>query len=96
MIDTHAHLTYFGEKTQEIIDTMCDIGLENIVNIGTTVADSKAGIELAKTNKNVYAVVGIYPEYADSITDEDLKEIEILAKNKKVVAIGEIGLDYHT
>ena len=96
MIDTHAHLTYFGEKTQEIIDTMCDIGLENIVNIGTTVADSKAGIELAKTNKNVYAVVGIYPEYADSITDEDLKEIEMLAKNKKVVAIGEIGLDYHT
>lgn len=96
MIDTHAHLLSFGDKSQEIIDTMRDIGLEIIVNIGTTVADSKAGVSLAENNKNIYCAVGIYPEYASSVTGDDLKEIEELGKSDKVVAVGEIGLDYHS
>lgn len=94
MIDTHAHLLSL-EKKQEIIDNMQDDGLDFIVNIGTTVEDSKQGVELAEENEKIYTSVGIYPEYSESVTQEDLAEIERLAKHKKVVAIGEIGLDYH-
>lgn len=95
MIDTHAHLLYFDNR-DEIIKNMKNDNLDAIVNIGTTLEDSKAGIELANKNENVWTTVGLYPEYADSITEEDLKKIEELGKNEKVVAVGEIGLDYHT
>ena len=94
MIDTHAHLLLFDEK-QEIIDTMNEDGLEVVVNIGTTIEDSIQGIELANRNKNIYTTVGIYPEFSTTTTEDDLKKLKELAKNEKVVAIGEIGLDYH-
>lgn len=94
MIDTHAHLLSLKNK-DEIISNMKDDDLDFIVNIGTTVKDSKEGIEFAEKNEKVYASVGIYPEYSQDVTKEDLAEIERLARYKKVVAIGEIGLDYH-
>ena len=94
MIDTHAHLLSLENK-DEIVDSMQSDGLECIVNIGTTVEDSILGVELAKSNKNIYAAVGIYPEYSKEVAAEDLKTVEKLSKEPKVVAIGEIGLDYH-
>ncbi|MBQ8451171.1 MAG: TatD family hydrolase [Clostridia bacterium] len=93
MIDTHAHL--LSVDTEKVISTMANNNLEAIVNIGTTIDDSTRGLALAKKYKNIYQVVGIYPEYSDGVTDEDLQKIEELAKDEKVVAIGEIGLDYH-
>ena len=94
MIDTHAHLLCL-ENMQDVINNMKKDGLDAIVNIGTTLEDSKQGVELAQKYENIYATVGIYPEYCVDVTDEDLKQIEKLGKHKKVVAIGEIGLDYH-
>lgn len=94
MIDTHAHLLCYQEK-EDIIDSMKDDGLEFIVNIGTTVQDSKEGVELAEKFDNVYTTVGIYPEFANDITEEDLVEIQKMVSHPKVVAVGEIGLDYH-
>ena len=94
MIDTHAHLLCF-EDLNNVINSMEQDGLEKIVTIGTTLEDSKQSINLASKYKNVYCSVGIYPEYAEGITEKDLNELEDLAYNKKVVAIGEIGLDYH-
>ena len=94
MIDTHAHLLSL-ENCEQVIKNMAADRLENIVCIGTTVADSKENVELAKKHDNIFAAVGIYPEYSKTVTDEDLRAIEELAKNQKVVAIGEIGLDYH-
>lgn len=94
MIDTHAHLLMF-EDNEEIVDSMPDDGLEAIVTIGTTIQDSIESIEFAKAHKNVYATVGIYPEYSLTTTDADLFKLKQLAKEDKVVAIGEIGLDYH-
>ena len=94
MIDTHAHLLML-ENMNELIDNMPSDDMDYIVTIGTTVEDSKQSLELSKKHKKVYATVGIYPEYSVSTTDEDLKVIEELAKDEKVVAIGEIGLDYH-
>ena len=94
MIDTHAHLLMLD--TEKITSEMSENGLDKIVTISTTLSDSKENIELAKSYENVYVAVGIYPEYASDISDDDLAEIEKLAKENKVVAIGEIGLDYHS
>lgn len=94
MIDTHAHLLML-ENMNELIENMQSDDMDYIVTIGTTVEDSKQSLELAKKHEKVFATVGIYPEYSVTTTDEDLKVIEELAKHKKVVAIGEIGLDYH-
>lgn len=95
MIDTHAHLYMYDDDGKDIIQNMKNDNLEYIVTIGTTVEDSKRNIDIANKYDNIYATVGIYPEFADETTDDDLLEIENLAKNKKVVAIGEIGLDFH-
>lgn len=94
MIDTHAHLLMLENK-ENIIENMKNDDMDIIVNIGTTLEDSIQGVELAKKHKNVYATVGIYPEYSLDTSEEDLKRLEELAKHEKVVAIGEIGLDYH-
>jgi len=94
MIDTHAHLLML-ENMNKIIDGMSNDDMNYIVTIGTTVEDSIQSVNLAQKHEKVYATVGIYPEYSVNTTQEDLKVIEELAKNEKVVAIGEIGLDYH-
>ena len=95
MIDTHAHLLYY-QDIDDIVKRMKDDGLSVIVNIGTTAQDSQQGIKIAEKYENVYTTVGIYPEYADEIEENDLQQIAELATKNKVVAIGEIGLDYHT
>lgn len=94
MIDTHAHLNSFN-NLDEMIENMSADGLEYIVNIGTTVKDSKQGIKFAEKYEKVYTTVGIYPEFSLDIKPEALDVIEKLAEHEKVVAIGEIGLDYH-
>lgn len=94
MIDTHAHLLSL-ESMDDIIACMLDDGMDYIVNIGTTVEDSIESVKLAEKHERIYAAVGIYPENSCEVSDSDLVKIEELTKNEKVVAIGEIGLDYH-
>ncbi|MBR3885938.1 MAG: TatD family hydrolase [Clostridia bacterium] len=94
MIDTHAHLLML-ENNKELIENMQNDDMEHIVTIGTTVEDSIQSVEFANKFEKIYATVGIYPEYSINTTAEDLVTIEELAKSEKVVAIGEIGLDYH-
>ena len=110
MIDTHAHLDIFDEviardkyKNSEqdnynanvIIKNMENDNLQYIITIGTDVDSSEKSVELAKQNERIYAAIGIFPTFSTSYTDDDLIKIKKLAVNKKVVAIGEIGLDYH-
>ena len=95
MIDAHAHLLNEKFDSDEIVSLMKTDKLEYIVNIGTDVTDSRAGAILASKNKNVFSTVGIHPEYVNQISEDDIKKIDELATEKKVVAIGEIGLDYH-
>ena len=95
VIDSHAHLEMLKGDMQNIIDNMQQDGLEKIVTIGTSSKDSKVAVKIAEKNKNVYAAVGLYPEYVDDITEKDLEIIDNLASHPKVVAVGEIGLDYH-
>ena len=94
MIDTHAHLNSFN-NLDEMIENMSGDGLDFIVNIGTTVKDSKQGVKFAEKYKKVYTTIGIYPEFSLDVKPDALEAIESLAKHEKVVAIGEIGLDYH-
>lgn len=96
LIDSHAHINY-GDKidTNSVIENMKSDGLEYIVTIGTGVHESREAVTLANSNKNIYATVGIHPEHIEELKSQAILEIEELAKNPKVVAIGEIGLDYH-
>lgn len=95
MIDAHAHLLSEELSADEIISNMSSDNLSYIINIGTNVIDSIDGEELATKNDKIYATVGIHPEYVYNVDELDLQTIDILAKKDKVVAIGEIGLDYH-
>jgi len=95
LIDTHAHLIYENVETEKIVDNMKNDGLEKIITVGVDVENSIKSQEFAEKNKNIYCAVGIHPECASETTKEDLLKIDELANKEKVVAIGEIGLDYH-
>lgn len=95
-IDSHAHLTssQFDPDRDEVIVRAHDAGARIIINPATDVEDSKRILELADKHPNVYACVGIHPHESAKATDKSLEEIELLSRHPKVVAIGEIGLDY--
>lgn len=97
LIDSHCHLTdeAFDDDRLFILNDLSNFGLRGIINPATNLTDSKMAIELAEKYDNFYAMVGIHPEEVDEITEKDLEELENLAQNEKVIAIGEIGLDYY-
>lgn len=95
--DTHIHLNSdkYEDNFEEHFKEMLDSGVKYFVCPGYDLESSKKAIELAEKYEEIYALVGIHPEAANRYTENDLKEIENLAKHKKVVGIGEIGLDYY-
>ena len=97
IIDTHTHIydKQFEEDFDDVIDRI-ENQLEGIVSIGFDLESSQKSIELAKKYNFIHAVVGVHPVDISKYNDEVEKEIEKLALNEeKIVAIGEIGLDYH-
>jgi TatD DNase family protein len=96
LADTHCHLDFpeFDSDRDEVIKRAKDNNVDFIINIGSSVEGSIRSVELSKKYPNVYSVVGIHPHEADTFTKEAKDSIRELAKDKKVVAIGEIGLDY--
>ncbi|MDD3887490.1 MAG: TatD family hydrolase [Patescibacteria group bacterium] len=96
MIDTHAHLesTHYNIDREAVIKRSFDNGVEKIINIGTSLQGSYESIDLANSYKNIFASVGIFPEEQKKIDNDFKKKFEDLARMKKVVAIGECGLDY--
>ncbi|MCI7238199.1 MAG: TatD family hydrolase [Anaerococcus sp.] len=97
LIDSHAHLTdeAFDEDRSFLIRDLSNFSIEAVINPGTNLADSKKAVDLAKEYNNIYAQVGIHPEEIEDMGEDDLAQIEELAQNDRVVAIGEIGLDYY-
>ena len=97
LIDSHCHLTdeAFDDDRLFILNDLSNFGIRGIINPATNLTDSKMAIELAEKYDNFYAMTGIHPEEVDDITDKDLEELAKLAQNEKVIAIGEIGLDYY-
>lgn len=103
LFDTHAHCddariqNEFEGGTEALIEHCLKNGVGNIVNIGTNIENSEKSITLAEKFPEVYATVGIHPYDCMFIDDMDrtLCQIEKMLSHKKVVALGEIGLDYH-
>lgn len=96
LVDTHCHLDFpeYDQDRDEVISRAKEQDIEYIIDIGSSLQGSRRAVELAQKYESIYATVGIHPHEADTFTSETEKEIRSLAKNKKVVAIGEIGLDY--
>jgi TatD DNase family protein len=96
MIDTHAHLDFkeFDYDREEAIKRFFDAGGEKIINVGCDLASSARSVELAEKHENIFASVGVHPHDAQTLDETIVKKLEELAAHKKIVAIGEIGLDY--
>ena len=97
LFDTHAHYDarQFDADRDQVLSSLPAQGVELVVNPGCTLDSSRQAIELARRYPFVYAAVGVHPEDCAGWTDGDVEELRALAAQPKVVAIGEIGLDYY-
>ena len=96
LIGSHCHLLSSEyDDVKKAINDAFKSGVDKIIVNGYDLKSSIEAVELSKEYENLYVAIGIGPENIDSITDEDIKSIKALVNNKKVVAIGEIGLDYY-
>lgn len=97
LIDTHAHLTYenLNQNYATLLKDWQDNNVKIIFTVGYNLESSKHSLEIANSYPNIYAVIGVHPSDIDCLNQDTLNWLEQNAKNDKVVAIGEIGLDYH-
>jgi len=96
LIDTHAHLTMneFSADLDRVIERAHVAGVEIIVNASFDMESSIRSVELADKFPDIFASVGIHPHHSDTVSEESIAGLKEIARNKKVVAIGETGLDY--
>ncbi len=97
LVDTHAHLDfppYDGDRA-ETIARACEAGIVLLINVGADLESSRASVELAERYDFIYAAVGVHPHDARTLSPDALAELRALAQHPKVVAVGEIGLDYY-
>jgi TatD DNase family protein len=96
-VDTHAHLQWasFDDDREDVLERAKEKRVTRIVNIGFDLAGCLKGVKLAENHKGLYATAGIHPHSANTLNKKIVDELRELAANPKVVAIGEIGLDYY-
>ncbi|MGH8015553.1 MAG: TatD family hydrolase, partial [Candidatus Zixiibacteriota bacterium] len=97
MIDSHCHLYVDANppKQDELVQEALDSGVETIICIGIDLESSRKSIDLAEKYDAVFATVGLHPHDAKKYHDKLINELRHLAGHKKVVAVGECGLDYY-
>ena len=97
LIDTHAHLDFpdFATDLEDVLGRANDAGVTRIITIGTSLESSRRAIELAEKHPAVFAAIGVHPTSVEEAEDDVITPLRELAKNPRVVAIGETGLDYH-
>lgn len=97
MFDTHVHLNSdkYKDDLIEVINNARNAGIEYLICVGWDIKSSKDAVSLAEQYDFIYAAVGIHPTDVNDLTDADFKELSTLLDHRKVVALGEIGLDYH-
>ena len=97
LIDTHCHLDFpeFNNDRDAVLSRAAAAGVNVIINVGSSLRGSREAVNLAGQYENVFASVGIHPHDAKDCDAKALEEIGKLAAGDKVVAIGEIGLDYY-
>jgi len=95
--DSHCHLNdeAFSDSLEERIHACREAGIAAMICIGYDIASSQLAVSLAERYPEVYAAVGFHPENLEGAKLEDLEQIKALASHPKVIAIGEVGLDYH-
>ena len=97
IFDTHAHYDddAFDEDRDTLLGEIFSSGICCITDVGASVKSSKSAVARSKKWPQIYAAVGVHPDSTADMTEEDIETLRSLAKEKKVVAIGEIGLDYY-
>lgn len=97
LFDSHAHLDdeRFDAERDEVIARAAAAGVTGILNAGADMESSARALKLARQYPGVYASVGMHPHDARLMVNDDYEQLAVWAKELKVVAIGEIGLDYH-
>jgi TatD DNase family protein len=97
LVDTHCHLDFadFDADRDDVIKRASDAGVKYMINIASSMEGSRKSIELAGKHDPIYASVGVHPHDAKEVKSGTFAELKGLVQNKKVVAIGEVGLDYY-
>src|SRR5438132_11045921 len=97
LIETHAHLDYpdFANDLEDVLHRAVDASVTRIITIGTSVESSRRAIDLAEKYPAVYAAIGVHPTHVEEAEEDVFTPLRELAKNSRVVAIGEPALDYH-
>ena len=97
LIDTHSHIYYdhYSDRMDDVIKDARDNGVQKIISVGVDLSTSEKCIKLAENYPSVYATCGYHPHEAKKTPKRYLYELEQLYTHPKVVAVGEIGLDYH-
>ncbi|MDP9411067.1 MAG: TatD family hydrolase [Actinomycetota bacterium] len=95
LVDSHTHLLRLEVSPEEAVRDAAEAGVGAVVNIGTDVADSQRGAQLAAVLPNVYSTAGIHPHNAGTYTAADLEALAELSESPGIVALGEVGLDYY-
>ena len=98
IIDVHAHYEdeRYNEDREDRLNRQFASGVEYIINAGAGIQSSKGALDISNNHKNVYCTIGIHPQYVEEGENiEDLRKLYVENLKDKIVAIGEIGLDYH-
>lgn len=97
IFDTHSHYDdeAFDEDREELFAGFQEKGIGTVVTVGADIATSKAALELAGAHDSVYAAIGVHPTETGTLDDDGIEWLRTHSADEKVVAIGEIGLDYH-
>lgn len=97
IFDTHAHYDddQFDADREVVLNGLLEQGVELVVNVGASLKGCSASVQLANQYSHVYAAVGVHPDEVGDLNDQTFEEMKALFQNDKVVAVGEIGLDYY-
>ena len=97
MIDSHCHIDFrdFDGIRDDVLKEARDAGIHTIVNVGADIESSERGVALAQRHEMVFATVGVHPHDARTLDENVFRRLKELAGQDKVVAIGEIGLDFY-
>ena len=95
--ETHAHYDDrdYDEDRQKVLEAVCAAGVGRIVNVAASMRSCITTLELSRQYADIYAAVGVHPSETGELTDEDMILLESYCKMDKVLAVGEIGLDYY-
>ena len=97
IFETHAHFEdeRYNEDREKELEEVLSAGVTRLVNVGSSLSTSEQCIALARQHDFIYAAVGIHPDHVAELTDSDMGTLRTLCHEPKVVALGEIGLDYY-